>query len=298
MKLLVQPEAGLTPVVRAISRARTRIDIAIFRLDRREIEASLAAAVQRGVKVRALVAHTNSGGEARLRKLEQRLLQSGVSVSRTSGSLTKYHGKYLLADDTLHLMAFNYTKIDLAKSRSFGIQTRHRRAVADAAHLFECDLTRQVYGGSARSPLIVSPETSREALSTFIAGARRRLAIYDNRLDDRAFVKLLRGRAEAGVRIQVLGKAPSLKDDFPVLPLKDLRLHARAIIRDGTHVFVGSQSLRRAELEDRREVGLIIRNPAVARHMLQVFDTDWSDAGGDDDAGTPAHDAGRHEVRV
>ena len=44
-----------------------------------------------------------------------------------------------------------------------------------------------------------------------------------------------------------------------------MRLHVRAIVRDGTHAFVGSQSLRKDELENRREVGLIINNPAVAQ---------------------------------
>ena len=32
------------------------------------------------------------------------------------------------------------------------------------------------------------------------------------------------------------------------------RLHIRAMIRDGQHAFLGSQSLRRIELEKRREM--------------------------------------------
>ena len=51
-----------------------------------------------------------------------------------------------------------------------------------------------------------------------------------------------------------------------------MRLHVRAIVRDGTRAFVGSQSLRKDELENRREVGLIITNPTVARKLLQVFE--------------------------
>jgi hypothetical protein len=49
----------------------------------------------------------------------------------------------------------------------------------------------------------------------------------------------------------------------------------RAIVRDGTQAFVGSQSLRRLELDRRREVGLIINNPSVSRAILAVFDRDW-----------------------
>jgi phosphatidylserine/phosphatidylglycerophosphate/cardiolipin synthase-like enzyme len=280
VKLLVQPESGVEPILQALKRARQAVDIAIFRLDRPEIEEALAAAVARGVPVRALVAHTNRGGEKRLRQLEQRLLDAGVTVARTDDDLVKYHGKYILIDDALHLLGFNLTKEDVDGSRSFGIHTRDRRAVRDARLLFEADLTRQPYHGSATSPLVVSPETSREALRRFVSGARTRLAIYDTRLHDREFVRLLRSRAAAGVSVQVLGHAPSLGKDVPVLKAKDPRIHVRAMIRDGTRAFVGSQSLRPLELDRRREVGLIVTNPAVARRMLAVFDEDWAEAGG------------------
>ncbi len=101
MNLIIQPEAGLSPVVRAIQKAKHTVDIAIFRTDREEIEKALGAAVQRGVKVRVLVAHTNKGGETRLRKLEQRLLEAGATVARTGDDFIRYHGKFMVADDTL-----------------------------------------------------------------------------------------------------------------------------------------------------------------------------------------------------
>ena len=65
MKLIVQPDAGITPVITAIKLAKKAIDIMIFRLDRTEITRALERAVARGVAVRALIAHTNSGGEGR-----------------------------------------------------------------------------------------------------------------------------------------------------------------------------------------------------------------------------------------
>lgn len=43
----------------------------------------------RGVVVRALIAHTNRGGEERLRKLEQRLLKAGLTVCRTKDDLVR-----------------------------------------------------------------------------------------------------------------------------------------------------------------------------------------------------------------
>ena len=262
------------PIVTAIRAARRTIDIFIFRADRGEIEKALTHAVQRGVTVRALIAHTNRGGEARLRKLEQRLLASGVMVSRTSDELTRYHAKYMIADSVLYLFGFNFTKLDIDKSRSFAIATRDARAVAEATRLFESDVLRQPYTPGA-SNLVISPDNARAALSAFIRGARRELAIYDAKVVDAAMVALLKERAAKGVAVRVLGsvkgKAGGIDARAP-----GMRMHVRAMVSDGTRAFVGSQSLRTEELDERREVGLIINNPTVARKLLQVFESDWA----------------------
>jgi cardiolipin synthase len=275
VKLIVQPDAGVVPIVQAVRRARKGVDICIFRFDRSEIERELEAAVRRGVKVRALIAHTNRGGENRLRKLEQRLLAAGITVARTADDLLRYHGKFLIADDTLHVFGFNFTKLDIDKSRSFAIATRDRRTVNEACKLFEADCRRQPYSPS-RSNLIVSPETARTQLSEFLKGARRDLAIYDEKIQDPAMIRVLKERAAKGVRVRLIGQLKGPNGTIEVTRLKGMRLHVRAIVRDGTRAFVGSQSLRKLELESRREVGLLITNPSVAGKILQVFEADWA----------------------
>src|SRR5919197_673086 len=96
MKLIVQPDAGIAPIVNAINQAAKSIDVLIFRLDRLEIARALEAAVARGVHVRALTAHANRGGTKNLRKLEMQLLEKGVTVSRTADDLVRYHGKVMI----------------------------------------------------------------------------------------------------------------------------------------------------------------------------------------------------------
>jgi phosphatidylserine/phosphatidylglycerophosphate/cardiolipin synthase-like enzyme len=275
VQLIVQPDAGIVPVVQAIRRARKCIDVCIFRLDRADVEKALEQAVARGVRVRALIAHTNRGGEAHLRKLEQRFLAAGVTVARTADDLLRYHGKFMVADDVLHLFGFNFTKTDIDKSRSFAIATRDRRTVQEAIKLFTADVARTPYKPSP-SNLVVSPESARDMLTKFLKGAKKELAIYDARINDPAMVKILKERAAQGVRVRVLGKLKGANGGVLVSPLKPLRLHVRAIVRDGTRAFVGSQSLRKEELESRREVGLLINNPTVTRKLLQIFEADWA----------------------
>lgn len=277
MKLIVQPDAGVTPLALAIKRARRSIDIVIFRFDRVELEKALAAAVTRGVVVRALIAHTNRGGEKNLRKLEQRLLGAGVTVARTADDLTRYHGKMMIVDDELHVLGFNYTRLDIERSRSFGLITRDARLVKEASALFEADRTRQPYS-PGHNRLVVSPESARTLLTAFIKAARKELVIYDTRISDRLMVKALQERIRAGVTVRVIGRVDKRLTGAETRLLHDLRLHLRAMVRDGSTAFLGSQSLRRLELDGRREVGVITTESRIAKRMQEVFESDWADA--------------------
>jgi phosphatidylserine/phosphatidylglycerophosphate/cardiolipin synthase-like enzyme len=276
MKLIVQPDAGVPPILAAIKRAKKSVDIVIFRLDLREVLEALASAVRRGVAVRALIAHTNRGGEKSLRKLELRLLGAGVTVARTADDLARYHGKMMIVDRRmLHLYGFNFTWLDLTRSRSFGVVTRNHRFVGEALKLFDADSTRQPYT-AGYDRFVVSPENARERLTAFIAAARHELLIYDPRLGDPAILRLLVERMQSGVDVRIIGKIDTAKVSLPVEPFPGKRLHVRAIVRDGNRAFLGSQSLRRLELERRREIGLIVDDSDVVRGMRHVFEQDWA----------------------
>jgi cardiolipin synthase len=277
MKLIVQPDAGLAPVITGIKQAKRSIDVMIFRLDRREIVDALIAAVSRGVRVRALTAYTNKGGEKGLRKLEMVLLDGGVTVSRTANDLIRYHGKMMITDArVLHVYGFNFTRQDIGKSRSFGIVTGNRRMVQEAKRLFDADFDRQAYSvGFDR--FVVSPDNALDRLESFVRGARRELLIYDPKVSHPAIVKLLVERAKAGVQIKIMGKLTAHRNDLVAEKFPGKRLHVRAIIRDDRLAFVGSQSLRRLELESRREIGIIVDDRDVVRQMKAVFETDWAE---------------------
>jgi len=275
VKLIIEPDDGVTPLVQAVKNAKKTIDIVIFRFDRLELEKALEAAVARGVVVRALIAHTNRGGEKWLRKLELRLLDAGVTVARTADDLPRYHGKMMLVDDTLHVFGFNYTKLDIEKSRSFGIVTEDAKLVKDAKELFEADCTRQPYKPS-RDQLVVSPENSRELLTEFIKKTKKELLIYDAKVSDRLMLRQLAELVKGGVEIRMFGKLAKGATGVDARKLPDLRLHVRAMIRDGSAAFVGSQSLRKLELDGRREIGVITSDEAIAKKMRAVFEADWA----------------------
>jgi cardiolipin synthase A/B len=275
MKLIVQPDAGVAPIVNAIKQAKRTIDILIFRLDRGEIAKALEAAVARGVHVRALTAHANRGGTKSLRKLEMQLLEAGVTVSRSADDLVRYHGKMMILDGRIvHIYGFNFTGLDMQKSRSFGIVTKNRKLVKEAEKLFNADFERQPYKPGYER-FVVSPVNARERLAAFIKAARHQLLIYDPQVSDDAMLRLLTQKMADGVDVRIIGKVES-KWDVKSEKYRGRRLHIRAIIRDGRRAFLGSQSLRRLELEKRREVGLIVTDSSVVRELISIFEIDWA----------------------
>lgn len=263
----------MQPLVKAIDKAKKSVEIVIFRFDQPQIEKALIEAAERGVFVHALIAFTNKGGENVLRNLETRFLEKGITVARTAGDLVRYHGKMMIVDrKELFVLAFNYTHLDIERSRSFGLVTRNAKLVKEGVSLFEADTKRQPYS-AGNSHLVVSPVNARKELIRFISSAKTELLIYDVQVSDRAALRALQERAAAGVKVRIVGCVTGKQ--LPCRELKRIRLHTRTIIRDRDQAFIGSQSLRRLELDDRREIGVIFRDARAIKAMIAAFEKDW-----------------------
>jgi phosphatidylserine/phosphatidylglycerophosphate/cardiolipin synthase-like enzyme len=280
MELLVQPDDGIGPTLAAIRNAKKSIYVHIFGLDVPQIEKALADAVKRGVEVRTLIAHTARGREKDLRKLELRLLEIGATVSRSADDLLRYHGKIMIVDDKkLYVLAYNLTRSDIARCRSLGIATRRRDVLDEARKVFEADFDRRPYTGDCPS-LLVSPVNARERLMAFLRKARRELLIYGN-VTDNACIRILQERQKAGVVVRIIGKLEKGHEGMSAEKFPGKRMHLRAIVRDGKVALVGSQTLRKPELDSRREIGIVVKHARIVKQIAEVFAADWAktDAG-------------------
>lgn len=277
MRVIIQPRDGITPLLEGINQATDSVEIVIYRLDRLEIEQALVAAAARGVRVHALITYTNKEDLREIKKLEKRLVERKVKVTRTDEDLVRYHSKVMIVDRRqLFLLTFNFTFLDIHHSRSFGIVTEDKHLVAEAVRLFNADVLGKGHKAEAEH-FVISPINSRKKLSSFIQGAKRQLLIYDGKLSDAKMLKLLEDRAKAGVEIKVIGAISKPVKGIEVRPMPLIRLHTQAIIRDGKQVFFGSQSLRKVELDLRREVGLITDDAEALKSFFLIFVMDWSE---------------------
>jgi phosphatidylserine/phosphatidylglycerophosphate/cardiolipin synthase-like enzyme len=95
-------------------------------------------------------------------------------------------------------------------------------------------------------------------------------------VSDGSIVKLLKERMKRGVDVRIIGKVGNNAKDLPHEKYPGKRLHTRAIVRDRRDAFVGSMSLRKLELDNRREAGIIVRNGHVVSELASTFDEDWA----------------------
>jgi cardiolipin synthase len=117
---------------------------------------------------------------------------------------------------------------------------------------------------------------ARERLAAFLRGARKQLLVYDPKLTDPTMIRILHERVSAGVSVRILGKLGKRGAGLEAERFPGKRLHVRAIVRDGRQAFVGSQGLRKLELDGRREVGVIVKDSKVVARMAAVFESDWA----------------------
>jgi hypothetical protein len=105
--------------------------------------------------------------------------------------------------------------------------------------------------------------------------AKKELLIYDPMISDKEMLHILQERTHVGVKIKVIGSVAG-SAPFEVQQIAGIRLHTRTIIRDRSRAFVGSQSLRTAELDARREVDIIIQDAKLVAQQVDTFETDWA----------------------
>ena len=94
------------------------------------------------------------------------------------------------------VLGFNFTSLDIKKSRSLGLITVNPKIVSALSKVIDSDHDR-VPTIITSSRLVVSPENARDQLSAFIKGARRELLIYDANVSDDRIIAILMQRAAA-----------------------------------------------------------------------------------------------------
>jgi len=176
----------------------------------------------------------------------------------------KYHAKYLVADEkTAIVTTLNPTRKCFSRTWDAVLITQDPSVVRGLLTLFRADAADQPL--SSRRPisrrLIIGPERSRAEIRALIAGARKSIRILDHKLSDPDLVGLLRERRNEGIIVSVIGRHPM----GPIEP------HGKMMIIDEDRAILGSTALSTLSLDFRREVSVVIHEPALVKQLNMAY---------------------------
>jgi phosphatidylserine/phosphatidylglycerophosphate/cardiolipin synthase-like enzyme len=258
-QLVLDPAARKPALLDLIGSARRRLVLSLFRCDDFTVLDALASALERGVEVEAILTKRAKGGKKRLKKLWGALEEMGAVVTRYADPVVKYHAKYLVADNaTAMITTLNPTRKCFSRTWDAILITRDPSVVKGLVTLARVDAAGHAL---PRRPLtrrlIVGPERSREEIRGLIAGAKHSIRILDHKLSDPDLVALLRERRHDGVTVSVVGKQP----------IRGFEPHGKMMIIDEARAILGSTALSTLSLDFRREVSVVVHDPALVKQL-------------------------------
>lgn len=263
-KLVLDPAERKAALLGVIGAAKRRLILSLFRCDDFSILDALAAALERGCEVEAILTKRAKGGKKRLKKLWAALEEMGAVVTRYADPVVKYHAKYLVADEaTAIVTTLNPTKKCFTRTWDALLITQDPSVVKGLLTLFKADAAGVPL--PSRRPLsrrlIVGPERSRAEIRGLIASAKHSIRILDHKLSDPDLVALLRERRAEGVTVTVLGKQP----------MKGVAPHGKMMIIDETRAVLGSTALSTLSLDFRREVSVVVHEPSLVKQLNMSY---------------------------
>lgn len=261
-RLVVSVDERRAAVIDIIRAAKRHIALSLFRCNDDAIFAELAAATARGVAVDVLTTSRAKGGRRRLAKLRSALDETGATVRTYTDAVVKYHAKYLVVDNGPALVAsLNLTRKCFRKTCDAIVVTYDPVIVSDLRRLMAADAQDLTIPDDLSDRLVIGPERARRQFRALISQARASIRLIDAKLSDPELVSLLRARRAEGLTVEI----------FDAKRLGEWKSHGKIMLIDDARLVVGSLALAAMSLDFRREVAIIVDEPAAVAGGVELF---------------------------
>jgi PLD-like domain/Putative Ig domain len=288
--LLILPDQGESAIYNFINSATSSIDMTMYELRDTTVVNDLISREKAGVQVRVIL----DGVETSVNSSAFSALQAGgVGVTYSSSAFTYTHQKTITVDnDESYISTGNLDTMYYSTSRDYGVFDTNAADVAAIVKVFNADYAKTSITPADGTDLVWSPTDSQTHLLALINGAQHSLDIEQEEFSDTAVVNAIVAAEKRGVTVRVVVEDPSSYTSelnevtaaggkvTGYSSTTGFYVHAKAIVADyGTStakVFLGSENFSDNSLNDNRELGLIISDPAVLSGVESTFTADFN----------------------
>src|ERR1700733_7483777 len=291
LRVLSEPQAGLSAIYALINGAKSSIDLTMYELIDTTAEDDLTTAAKRGVDVRVIL-------DQHLEKSRNTATYNFLSAHKVhvtwAPSGTTYHQKTLTVDDkTSVIMTLNMVSADYGGTRDFAVIDTSKADVTAIVRTSKADFAHKKITPPDGADLVWSPTNSQAAILAVIGSAKHTLSVENEEMGDPVITSALEAAARRGVDVKIIMTAESewdsafsalVKAGAHVRTYKDgtkvLYIHAKAVVADAgssdEQMFVGSENFSSASLRRNRELGLRTTNKPVISAVAAVLAADYA----------------------
>jgi hypothetical protein len=289
--LLILPDQGENAIYNFVNSAASSIDMTMYELTDTTLINDLIAREKAGVNVRVILdgAQTGVNGTA-----FSSLQAGGVGVTYSSSAFTYTHQKTITVDNAeSYISTGNTDSRYYSTSRDYGVFDTNTADVSAIVAVFNADYAKTSITPSDGTDLVWSPTDSQTHLVNLINSAQHTLDIEQEEFSDTALVNAIVAAEQRGVTVRVVVESPSSYTSelsqitsaggkwVGYSSSTGFYVHAKGIEVDygysDAKVFLGSENFSDNSLNDNRELGLIISDPAVMSGFETTFDADFAE---------------------
>ena len=293
LTLLLEPNQGMDEIYSLISSAHHAVELTMYELEDVHAEQLLTADAARGVDVRVIL--DRAFIESENTAAYSYLLSHGVHVRWASSLYDLTHQKTLTVDSSVTvIMSLNWTSRYYSDTRDAAVIDRNAQDIAAVQSVFNADFAGARTTPVAGVDLVWSPTTSLPDLLQLINGAHHLLLVENEEMEQTDITNALISAARRGVDVEIcMTNSSSWTTAFRALiaagahvrvysPSASLYIHAKILVSDpgssAQVAFVGSQNFSTESLRYNRELGILMRGPALVGQLNTMVQQDFNQA--------------------
>lgn len=219
-----------------------------------------------------------------------------ILLAGTPTHFDQTHAKAIIIDEKSAIISTgNFCDMDTPFDRDFAIEVEDPDVVQALIYVFDKDAQNKRVVPSLSSTVVWGPDHQRSALLKLINGAKKRIWIYQQDLQDMAIARALSAAAREHVDIRILMMEMPFGEKIGNRNLPNQKslveagakvmfidttyrnVHAKIMISDD-EMYMGSCNFYTPSIDQTRELGILTKNPVHLKKVIDTFEQDWQHA--------------------